>query len=222
MAPRSQALAVRAERHAHGPHAAWPLRANSSLPVALSQIFTVWSLLPEARRWPSGLNATLMDQTGMALEGEQLLAGRAVPDLHRLVIAPRSQALAVRAERHAHDPTGMALEGEQLLAGRAVPDLHRLVIARRSQALAVRAERHARDPTGMALEGEQLLAGRAVPDLHRLVLLPEARRWPSGLNATLVTQPPWPLRANSSLPVALSQIFTVCPRSPTPGAGRPG
>ena len=39
--------------------------------------------------------------------------------------------------------------------------------------------------------------------------LPDARRWPSGLNATLVTQPAWPLRAKSSLPVALSQIFTV-------------
>ena len=64
----------------------------------------------------------------MALEGEQLLAGRAVPDLHRLVLTPRSQALAVRAERHALDRTGMALEGEQLLAGRAVPDLHRLVM----------------------------------------------------------------------------------------------
>src|SRR5205085_2045215 len=34
----------------------WPLQETSSLPVALSQIFTV--PLPEARRWPSGLNAT--------------------------------------------------------------------------------------------------------------------------------------------------------------------
>ena len=61
----------------------------------------------------------------MALEGEQLLAGRAVPDLHRLVKARRRQALAVRAERHALDLTGMALEGEELLAGRDVPDPHR-------------------------------------------------------------------------------------------------
>ncbi len=39
--------------------------------------------------------------------------------------------------------------------------------------------------------------------------LPEARRWPSGLNATHRTQPAWPSRAKSSLCVAQSQIFTV-------------
>ena len=114
---------------------AWPFRANSSLPVALSQIFTVWSLLADASRWPSGLNATI-------------------------------------------------------------------------------------EPGGVALEGEQLLAGRAVPDLHRMVIAADARRWPSGLNATLVTH--GMMSANSSLPVALSQIFTVVTARLNPGAGRPG
>src|SRR5258707_1215794 len=104
----------------------------------------------------------------MALEGEQLHAARAVPDLHRLVIARRSQALAVRAERHAPDSTGMA-EGGQLLAARAVPDHHRTIIAPRRQALTVWAERHAKDLTSMAHEGEQFLARPAVPNLYRLV-----------------------------------------------------
>ena len=105
----------------------------------------------------------------------------------------------------------MALEGEELLARRAFPDLHRLVIASRRQALAVRAERHARGRCRDGhLRAKKLLAGRAVPDLHRLVeALADARRWPSGLNATLETEPAWPLRTNCSLPVALSQIFTV-------------
>src|SRR5438270_558539 len=107
-----------------------------------------------------------------------------------MVFAPRSEAPAVRAERHAIDPTGVAPEGEQLLAGGAVPDLHRPVIAPRCQSLAVRAERHARDTTGMALERKQLLAGRAVPDLDRLVPAPRSealavraeRHGPNGLD----------------------------------------
>src|SRR5262249_45662787 len=99
-----------------------------------------------------------------ALEGEQLLAGRAVPELDRPVRTPGSQALAVRAERNARDP-GM-LEGAQLLAGRAVPNLHRLVIAPRYQPLAIRAEIHALDQTGMPPEGPHFgmtKAGQVVP-----------------------------------------------------------
>src|SRR5262249_23211793 len=96
-----------------------------------------------------------MDPKGITLEGEQLLAGRAVPNLHRVVITCRSQALAVRAERKAPHRIGMALEGEQLLAGRAVPNLHRLVLAPRGQALAVRAERNGAKTTNR----ERLLAG---------------------------------------------------------------
>ena len=106
----------------------------------MSQIFTVWSALAEARRWPSGLNATLPDHTGMALEGEQ---------------------------------------------------------------------------TSLPVAASQIFTVWSP--------LAEARRWPSGLNATLLTPLAWPLRAKSSLPVALSQILTVCIlSSPKPGAGRPG
>ena len=115
------------------------------MPVALSQIFTVWSRLADARRWPSGLNATLMTAPAWPLRANSSLPVALSQIFTVWSSARRSQALAVRAERHALDPTGMALEGEQLLAGGAVPDLHRLVIARRRQALAVRAERHARD-----------------------------------------------------------------------------
>src|SRR5437763_1903461 len=81
--------------------------------------------------------------SGMAFEGDQLLACRFFPHLHGLVSAPGSQALAVGAECHAQHLCGMALEGEPLEAGRNGPDLHRVVKAPRSQAPAVRAERHA-------------------------------------------------------------------------------
>jgi hypothetical protein len=44
--------------------------------------------------------------------------------------------------------------------------------------------------------------------------LAEARRWPSGLNATLLTGLVWPLRESNSVPVTLSQIFTVLSQLP--------
>ena len=133
-----------------------PLRVRVSWPVAASQTFTVWSSLPEARRLPSGLNATLVTVAGVPLEGEGLLAGRRVPDLHRLVAAGGGEALAVGAERHAVDRAGVPLERERLLAGRRVPDLHRLVAAGGGECVAVGAERHASDPVGVPLEGEEL------------------------------------------------------------------
>ena len=92
-----------------------------------SQTFTVLSPLAEARRRPSGLNATLLTPLSVSLEGETLLAGARVPDLHRLVITAGGEALAVRAERHAVDTAGVSLEGGTLLAGARVPDLHRVV-----------------------------------------------------------------------------------------------
>src|SRR5687768_7272972 len=46
------------------------------------------------------------DTTGMAVEGDQFLAGRAVPDLY-LVERRRRHTLAVRAERHGRDKFGM-------------------------------------------------------------------------------------------------------------------
>src|SRR6516164_2956392 len=81
-----------------------------------------------------GAEGDCKNRTGMALDGEQLLAGRVVPDPHCLVPARRSQALAVRAERHARGATCMALESVELLPGHAVPDLHGLVSASRRQA----------------------------------------------------------------------------------------
>ena len=106
---------------------------------------------------PSGLKATLRTEPGVPLEGEDLLAGRRVPDPHRPIAAGGGEALAVGAEGHAVTAAGVPLEGEGLLAGRRVPDLHRLV---RSSA--------------------------------------EARRLPSGLNATLETGPVCPLRVRAS------------------------
>ena len=82
-----------------------------------------------------------------------------------------------------------------------VPHLHRLVAAGGGEPLAVGAERHAVDSAGVPLEGEGFLPGRGVPHLHRLVTaLAEASRLPSGLNATLLTEPVCPLRVRVSWP----------------------
>ena len=100
LAPRGQRLAVRAERHAHQIASVCPLRVACSLPVATSHSLIVLSSLPEASVLPSGLNATEFTQLRVSLEGGLLLARRHVPQLDRVVLAPRGQRLAVRAERH--------------------------------------------------------------------------------------------------------------------------
>ena len=76
---------------------------------------------------------------------------------------------------------------------------------------AVGAERHAAHRLGVA--GEWLadgLAGVGVPHPHRVVPLPETMRVPSGLNATLITGPVWPVSgAPMGWPVAASHSRTV-------------
>ena len=82
----------------------WPLSANSSLPVPLSQNLTaVLSSPADARRPAIRTERDAQYATGMTFDGEQLFPARAVPDLHRLVKARRRQAPAVGAERHARD-----------------------------------------------------------------------------------------------------------------------
>ena len=54
--------------------------------MSASHTFTVPSSLAEARRLPSGLNATLLTSSGVPLEREDLLARVGVPDLQRVVI----------------------------------------------------------------------------------------------------------------------------------------
>src|SRR5262249_54445820 len=64
------------------------------------------------------------DRASVPLEGERLLSGVRVPDLHRLVPAARGDALAVSGERHALDRTRVTLDGELNLSGPHVPHLH--------------------------------------------------------------------------------------------------
>ena len=75
--------------------------APTGWPVSASHSRTVLSSLPEAMRFPSGLNATLDTASGVA--GQRCadrLAGVGVPQPHRLVVAAGGDAVPVGAERH--------------------------------------------------------------------------------------------------------------------------
>ena len=81
------------------------------------------SRLAEARRRPSGLNATHPTHVGVSAEVEHLPAGRRLPDVHRLVFAGRGEAQAVgAAEGDAEDESVVPpRERAEALAGRRVP-----------------------------------------------------------------------------------------------------
>ena len=91
-----------------------------------------------------------------------------------MLVAGRSNLLAVGADRHAPDFIAVLGEGQGFLAlvtlerGR-VPDADGPVRAGRGEAPAVRAERHAPALAGVSAQAEHLPAGRRVPDAHRLV-----------------------------------------------------
>jgi hypothetical protein len=67
-----------------------------------------------------------------------------------MVMAARSQHLAVHGKRHADDPLCMPAQGTEFLTGPRVPQLDCLVQLACGQHVAIRAERHAchRDPSG--------------------------------------------------------------------------
>ena len=106
---------------------ACPLSVRVSFPVAASQTLTTPStLLPETRRRPSGLNATLLStRVGCLLEGEDSLPGRGVPHPHGLIPTGGGDPPAVGAERHAVDQAAVPFERKDFLPGRRVPDFHR-------------------------------------------------------------------------------------------------
>src|SRR4051794_39870516 len=105
-------------------------------------------------------------------------AGGHVPQLDRVVTAPRGERLAVRAVRDAVNRLGMPPDGGPLLTRLHVPQPDRPVIARRGERLAVRAVRHPNafrePPEGGLFEGGLFFARRHVPKLDRLSELPEA------------------------------------------------
>ena len=79
-------------------------RSESAIPC-LSRRPTPWRVprASVASRFPSGLQATLVNRSAVAAQSQQFLASLGVPHLGGVVIAPRRQALPVRAPGHAKD-----------------------------------------------------------------------------------------------------------------------
>ena len=157
-------------------------------PVSAFHNRTVLSLLAEARRCPSGLNATLVHSVGVS--GQRVadgLAGVGVPQPHRVVAAGGGQAVPVGAERHTAHALVCPVSVCEGLAGVGVPQPHRAVAAGGGDAVPVGAERHADTASVWPVSGAPM--GWPVSAFHnRTVLsqLAEASRCPSGLNATAV------------------------------------
>ena len=135
------------------------------------------------------------------LRASELLAGRGVPHLRRLVPAAGDEAFAVGAERHAVHRAGVPLEGRgapgPCSASHTFAVLSSLPVTMR---LPSGLNATLLDRARVPLEGEQFLARRGVP--HPAPSCPRSpvtMRLPSGLNATLRTRPVCPLRARTVL-----------------------
>ena len=94
-----------------------------------------------------------MDIVRVSPEDRLLLSRLRIPHACRAIFAPREDALAVGAPRHAYDGLRMSLEESLLLARLRVPHACRAVPTPREDALAVGAPRHARDRCRVADEG---------------------------------------------------------------------
>ena len=129
-------------------------------PVSASHNRTVVSSLAEARRCPSGLNATVPHGVGVA--GERCadrLAGVGVPQPHRVVPAGGGQAVPVGAERHTGH--GLGVPGQGLVG---VPEPDGVVDAGGNESMPVGAERDAGQRVGVPGQWwPEGLAGVGVP-----------------------------------------------------------
>jgi hypothetical protein len=101
----------------------WPLRVRTRLPLATSHSLIVLSSEPEARSFPSGLNATEVTTRCGLREGAHFSACGHLPQLDRLVIGAGGEELPVGAERHGSDIVGVAFEGAHEAATGHLPQL---------------------------------------------------------------------------------------------------
>src|SRR5260370_42711970 len=63
--------------------------------------------------------------------GKAILSTSRIPDLHRVIIGTRGDALAIRRPPHHRHTIFMPVIGENMPAIGRIPDLHRVIIAAR-------------------------------------------------------------------------------------------
>src|SRR5262245_32457258 len=109
----------------------------------------------------------------LSLEGLKRLTGLVVPTYYRVLVAPRRQPPAVRAEGDVHarpgDPRVESKVGFLLLLqARRVPEFDLPVAARRNKVFAVAAEDQRPDFPVVGSERVELLTGSGIQNLHLL------------------------------------------------------
>ena len=103
------------------------MKVRSSLPLARSQSFSVLSSLPGNCGSAVRGNGDAAHPSGVPGEGAQLFSVGQIPELQRLVPAPRERSSAVRGNRDAAHLIGVPGEGAQLFPVGQIPELQRLV-----------------------------------------------------------------------------------------------
>ena len=135
--------------------------------------------------WPSGRRSRSRD----------------VPEHHLALFAGGGrQRLPIRAERDPVDEALAALEGGELaVVVGGVPEHHLAGVAGGGERLPIRAERDPGDGALAALDGELAVVVGGVQSTTSSVAVAAATVFPSGLNATPLTEL-WPLSRAASLP----------------------
>ena len=130
---------------------AWPVRSLTGVPAARSQSLSSFADAAAACL-PSGFSARAWTPAGWPASFEPGTAAGELPDLGRLVEAPREDPLAVGGDRDGQDEARVPVEPLDLLAGGGVPEPDRVVEAAGDQRLAVGAPGDRINRVGMAVE----------------------------------------------------------------------
>ena len=142
---------------------------SGSPPASASQSLTLPAQLPDARRRPSRLNATLIGRfscPGKVCRGRSFLQSQTVTTPSLPAASRRPSGLNATAYAVPNTWTASARAVEHREAGRQVPDLHPPVRADGGQVPAVGVERDAGHVAAVrVLEGPDHLTRPAVPDL---------------------------------------------------------
>src|SRR5437899_162870 len=103
----------------------------------------------------------------MATQGQCLLAGRRLPDLHGPVVATRGDAVLVRAEGHTPDVGLVAAETTDFPARRHVPDPHGPIPSGRCETCPLGTEGQIPDKGLVTANVVDWPPGVRVPDDHK-------------------------------------------------------
>src|SRR6266700_21043 len=92
-----------------------------------------------------------------------------IPDMHRLIVACRSDALPIGRPGHSVDPIRMARVGKDLLSIVGIPNLHSLIIACRGDTPAIRRPGERANCISVAQAGTNMISSNDVPYLYGLI-----------------------------------------------------